>query len=321
MKAWHFLDSHNPLVLVDLDEPVPGEGEVVVNVRAAGLCHSDVSIMKGVLRVHTKTPIVLGHEVAGVVSQLGQGVTGVKIGDKVGLVSNRASMLSGGPIDCPGVSRDGGYATKTIGRVGFMVPIPDGVSFEQAAAGTDAGKTSYRAVKVVGDVKPGTRVGIIGLGGLGLVGARIAVILGAEVFAAELKREVWPKAMNLGVTQCFERVCELAPLKLDVIVDFAGAATTTADAIEAVRPEGRVVQVGQASREATISLHSLTLKAVHLVGSLGGTGEDIAAVYDLIARGQLSPTISVISFDAIPEGLERLRSGTVEGRLVARVSG
>jgi alcohol dehydrogenase, propanol-preferring len=320
MKAWHFLDSHNPLVLVDVDEPVPAEGEVVVAVRAAGLCHSDVSIMKGVLQVHTKTPIVLGHEVSGVVSRVGAGVADVQIGDKVALVSNRASMLSGGPVDCPGVSRDGGYAMKTIGKVGFMVPIPHGVSFEQAAAATDAGKTSYHAVKVAGEVRRGTRIGIIGLGGLGLIGARIAVILGAEVFAAEPKRRVWPMAADLGVIQCFESVSELAPFKLDVIVDFAGAGTTTADAIEAVRPEGRVVQVGQACREATISIHALTLKAVHLVGSLGGTGEDIAAVLDLIASGQLSPTIGVISFDEIPAGLERLRKGDVEGRLVAHVS-
>jgi D-arabinose 1-dehydrogenase-like Zn-dependent alcohol dehydrogenase len=209
---------------------------------------------------------------------------------------------------------------KTIGKVGFMVPIPAGVSFEQAAAGTDAGMTSYHAIKIAGEVKRGTKLGIIGLGGLGLIGARIAVILGADVFAVERKRHVWPKALDLGVAQCFETVSELAPFKLDVIVDFAGAGATTADAIEAVRPEGRVVQVGQACREATISIHALTLKAVHLVGSLGGTGEAIAAELDLIASGQLSPTIGVISFDEIPAGLERLRKGDVEGRLVAHVS-
>jgi propanol-preferring alcohol dehydrogenase len=194
-----------------------------------------------------------------------------------------------------------------------LTPIPDRVSFEQAAAGTDAGKTSYRAVKVAGEVEQGTRVGIIGLGGLGLLGARIAVILGAEVFAAEPKEQVWSKALELGVTNCFADVSELAPLKLDVIIDFAGVGTTTAGAIEAVRPEGRVVQVGLARREATISIHSLALMAVHLVGSVGGTGEDIAAVYELIASGQLSPEIGVISFEEIPDGLERHKAGTVEG--------
>lgn len=109
----------------------------------------------------------------------------------------------------------------------------------------------------------------------------------------------------------------MVPLRLDVICDFAGRGSTTAGAIEAVRSEGRVVQVGQAVRDATISIHALTLKAVELVGSLGGTGDDIAAVYALIASGQLTPTIETIGFDDIPAGLDRLARGALEGRLVA----
>lgn len=316
MRAWHFTGPGFPLELVDIVDPTPGPGEVLLDVKAAGLCHSDVSIMKGVLDVTSKSPLVLGHEVAGIVSRVGPGVTEVAIGDAVGLAFDRDAAMRG-EIDTPGVSRDGGFAMKTIGTSGFLVPIPEGVSFAQAAAGTDAGMTAYHAVKAVGQVGPGMKVGIIGLGGLGLLAARIAVILGAEVYAAEPKVALWSKAQALGVAGCVADVLELQPRQLDVICDFAGRAGTTAGAIEAVRSEGRVVQVGQGVRDATISIHALTLKAVELIGSLGGTGEDIAAVYALIASGQLEPTIETITFDDIPDGLERLKTGSLEGRLVA----
>lgn len=319
MKAWHFVAPGTPLELVDITEPIPGEGEVLVDIKAAGLCHSDVSIMKGVLDVTSKSPLVLGHEVAGVVSRIGPGVTGVAVGDRVGLAFDRDAAMRG-EIDTPGVSRDGGFTMKTIGKAGFLVPMPEGVSFAQAAAGTDAGMTAYHAVKVAGQVGPGMKVGIIGLGGLGLLAARIAVILGAEVYAADPKASLWPKAQQLGVVDCVADVLELAPHGLDVICDFAGRGTTTAGAIEVVRSEGRVVQVGQAVRDATISIHALTLKAVELIGSLGGTGEDIADIYALIASGQLTPTIEIIGFDDIPAGLERLKVGSLEGRLVAEYS-
>jgi len=316
MKAWHFLGPGQPLERVDIDVPVPGTGEVLVDIKAAGLCHSDVSIMKGVLDVTSKSPLVLGHEVAGIVVQIGPGVEDVAIGDPVGLAFDRAAAMRG-EIDTPGVSRDGGFAASVIGKTGFLVPIPAGVSFAQAAAGTDAGMTAYHAIKVAGRVGPGMKVGIVGLGGLGLLAARIAVILEAEVYAAEPKEDLWQKARSIGVADCFADVLEMAPLRLDVICDFAGRGSTTAGAIEAVRSEGRVVQVGQAVRDATISIHALTLKAVELVGSLGGTGDDIAAVYALIASGQLNPTIEAIGFDDIPAGLDRLARGALEGRLVA----
>lgn len=141
MRAWQFFNPQRPLALVEIDEPTPAEGEVVLDIKAAGLCHSDVTVMEGPgMAWLKKTPVVLGHEVAGVVTRLGPGVTEVKLGDRVGLV------WGGSADDCPGVSRDGGYAEKTIGKVGFMVPIPDEVTFEQAAAGTDAGMSSHSAV-------------------------------------------------------------------------------------------------------------------------------------------------------------------------------
>jgi propanol-preferring alcohol dehydrogenase len=195
--------------------------------------------------------------------------------------------------------------------------LPDAVDFVQAATATDAGQTAHGAVIGAGKVRADERVGIIGLGGLGLTGARIAVLAGAQVYAADPKHDTWGMAKELGVHQIFEDPSELAGLDLDVIVDFAGFGTTTADAITAVRPAGRVIQVGLGSSEATIPTSQLVLKAVTLRGARGGRPRDFEAVIDLIAKGDLSIHATTTTFEDIPQAIERLKDGDVLGRIVA----
>src|SRR5262249_19124277 len=157
----------------------------------------------------------LGHEVAGVITEVGPGVTAFKPGDRI--------VASGDEAFCPGWSADGGYATHCLLATSCAAPLPDGVDFVQGAAATDAGQTSYGAVMGAGGLKPGMRVGIVGLGGLGMTGARIAVVNGAaEVYAAEPRREAWDIALGQGVKEVVEDVMGLAPYELDLIVDFAG---------------------------------------------------------------------------------------------------
>jgi propanol-preferring alcohol dehydrogenase len=313
MKAWQYTTPGIPLLETEVAVPVPGAGEVLIDVKAAGLCHTDVGIVEGwSAGMLNHTPITLGHEVAGVISALGEGVTGFAIGDRVGLFSEG---LTG-----PGIGKDGGFAPETIGRVSELVRMPDSVPFDQAAAGTDAGATSYHAVKIVGRVEKGMKVGIIGLGGLGQIGARVAVLLGAEVYAAEVNTDVHAYAREIGVSTVVTLVTELAGLGLDVVIDFAGAAGTTSGALGAVKAGGRVVQIGVAEPNASIDLLSLVMKQVELVGSLGGSKADIEAVYELLASGELNPRVTTIGFDEIGDGMERLRRGEIRGRLVAVAS-
>jgi propanol-preferring alcohol dehydrogenase len=313
MKGWQFTTTGEPLTLVEKPDPKAAPGEVVIDVRAAGLCHSDVGALEdpGWLEIITTRPVILGHEVAGVISEVGEGVTSFKVGDRVGVCPSTPTL--------PGYVRDGGYANKTTARVEDIVRIPDNVSFEHAAAGTDAGMTSYHAVMVAGQTKAGMKVGIIGLGGLGQVGARIAVVAGAEVYAADVSEKARALGAEIGVKQVFTDVREF-PLDLDVIVDFAGFGTTTAGAIEVIKPGGRVVQVGMGRLEATINTRLLIVKAVQLVGSVGGDVHDVKAVYDLYASGKLTPLIVPTTFEEIPAGLDRLHEGGVTGRLVAVMS-
>jgi alcohol dehydrogenase, propanol-preferring len=316
MRAWQFTGTDEPLVLADVEEPSAGRGEVVVDVRAAGLCHTDVGVLhdEGWLSTLAKRPITMGHEVAGVISEVGDGVSEWQVGDRVGLCPTTE-------VGAPGFGFDGGFGEKVALGQEALVRIPDDVSMAQGAAGTDAGMTSHHAVVEVGQVTEGDKVGIIGLGGLGQIGARVAALAGAEVYVAEVNESVWPLAEELGATATARSIAEFADVGLDVIVDFAGFGTTTAEAIETVRMGGRVVQVGMGRLEATISTKALILSKVALLGSNGGTKEDVASVYRHLANGDLDPAITTIGFDDIPEGLERLDRGEVVGRLVAEFGG
>jgi propanol-preferring alcohol dehydrogenase len=313
MKAWLFTGAREPLQLIERDNPQPGAGEVLLEVRAAGLCHSDVGRMDGTLTpfMPKKPPIILGHEIAGVIAELGAGVTDYRIGDRV--------VASGTIAYCPGRQSDGGYATHCLLPTHCLIPLPENVSFVQGAAATDAGQTSHSALMQAGGLCPGQRVGIVGLGGLGMTAARIAVINGARVYAAEPRKEAWAPAKERGVIEIVEDVRALAPYGLDLIVDFAGFGETTAGAISAVRPGGLVVQVGLGRTEATISTMELIGKGVTLRGSGGGRPQDTQGVLGHMETGALSIEASTIGFDEIPAGLERLERGGVVGRIVAEL--
>ena len=312
MKAWQFTNTHEPLVLNEVPDPVAGEGEVVLEMKAAGLCHSDVGLLEdeGWLSMLAKRPITIGHENAGVVAEVGPGVTGFQVGDRVGVCPTTAA-------GAPGYSFDGGFAPKMLVPAEALVPLPDNVDFLNGAAATDAGMTSHAAVITQGGVKAGDTVGIIGLGGLGQIGAKVAVLAGADVYVAEVNEKVWPLAEEIGAKGVKKSIAEFEDVTFDVIVDFAGFDTTTAQAVDIIRRDGTVVVVGMGRLESTISTKSLILNQARLVGSNGGTKEDVAGVYEYMATGKLNPTITRISFDEIPEGIEKLRKGEVVGRLVA----
>lgn len=310
MKAWQFIGVGQPLTLQDVDEPVPGPYDVVIDNKAAGLCHTDVAILDGPQAwLVPSLPQTLGHEFAGIVSDIGHLVTTVAVGDRVS-----CSMA----VDTPGIGCDGGYAPKVRIPERLCVPIPDGLSFADAAAGSDAGATAYTSVHDAAQIQPGEKVGIIGIGGVGSFGARVAVLAGAEVYVAEPKKTLHDEALSWGVTACVTDTSDLAPFDLDAIIDYAGYGTTTAKAVEVVKARGRVVLVGQGIDTTTLNTTLLISKYLKVIGS--GIDSDkgpVTNVYRLMLAGQLEPLITRITFDQIGEGIERLRAGTVRGRQVA----
>ena len=320
MKGWLYTAPHVAPKLIEKEDPHAGPGEVVVDIKACGLCHSDVGMLENdeMAAVFMKAPNIFGHEGAGIVSEVGEGVTCVKVGDRVGI----GSQSPDDPYDIIGCSRDGCYATKTVAPADWCVPLPENVSFVVGAAGSDAGGTSYHALFTLGQAKAGMKVGIIGIGGLGQFAAQMAMIAGCEVYAADTSEEARELAKNIGCANVHADANDLAEDQPNLILDFAGYDATIRAAAASAAPGGVVVIVGmgQAGGKVTINFDDILNKDLTIKGMLGGVKEDVAGVYEYFATGRLHPQLNVIKFEQVGEGLEMLKRGEVKGRLVAEVN-
>jgi propanol-preferring alcohol dehydrogenase len=178
--------------------------------------------------------------------------------------------------------------------------------------------TSYTAVVYYGEVSAGDRVGILGLGGLGMIGARIAVARGATVYGVEPREMLWEEGRSKGLADVFGDVSELQGLDLDVIIDFAGFSSTVAGAINVVKTGGRVVCVGVGESEWTIDAVEVVSRSIDVRGAtVAGNPSHLEEVLKMFATGDLHISAENISFADIPDGLGRLQRGEVKGRLVA----
>lgn len=242
-------------------------------------------------------------------------MTGFSVGDRVG-VALISHPIEDGIFYAPGLAVDGGYAEQTVAHVSTLVAVPDNVSFAQAAVATDSVATAYHAVRSSAEVRQGQTVGIIGLGGLGLNGVRVAALQSAKVYGVDINRATFVPARQMGAAGCFTDIAELKALHPDVIVDFAGTGSTTAAAIEAVRAGGRVVVIGLEAGTAEINISSMVMRSIQLHGSLGASKADLVEVYNLISAGDLRPTIEEVALSDVPAALDRLHRGEVTGRLV-----
>ncbi|SCO78320.1 ADH2-Alcohol dehydrogenase II [Fusarium oxysporum] len=321
MKAFSYENPTNGLQLKDLPVPEPDDDSVLIEVKAAGICHSDCHIVSGHGDDYiAKKPIVLGHEVAGMIKNLGRNVSGFQIGDAVTLallmhpVSER---VSGAYV---GLSFDGGYGQYVVAPQKILVKIPEGISFAQAAVATDALATSYHAVVGEGSARPGLTMGVVGLGGLGMHGLQFACLKGSTVYGFDVNEAKFDQAKSYGAKDCFMALEDAtnADIAFDVIVDFVGHSTTTSTAIKAVKPGGKVVTVGLASSDVTIPSNTgsgYILKGVTIVGSIGASMQDLKDVLTLLAEGAIKPELTEVAFEEIPETIKRLAKGTVTGRV------
>ena len=315
LKGWQFNGTDQPLEWVEKEMPELKSGYCLIKVLACGLCHSDTSALHdpGWLEL-ISTPRILGHETAGEIVAVADDVKNFQVGDRVAIWP-MYSTIDG---TAQGYTRDGGYANYTAAPEDVLVKVPDNVDIVQAAASTDAGMTSYHAVMDRAEAGPGKKVGIIGVGGLGRVGTRIAVLSGAEVYCATRKQQAQEDAMALGACKTAASILDFKDDQLDVIVDFAGAGKTTSDALLAVKPGGRVVVVGMTKLETTVNTNAMINMQTELRGSVGGTKESIENVIALMASGDLKISVVETTLDKVSEGLDLLNGAGVPGRLVMR---
>jgi propanol-preferring alcohol dehydrogenase len=327
------------LVLEDVPTPRPGPGQVVIRVIGAGFCHSDIHVIDGDIRVLPRMPLTLGHENAGIVHDVGLGVTGVREGDAVAVFGGWGCghcdyCVTGHEQLCetpqwPGLSmQDGGYAEYLlVPHERYLVKLTT-ISPAAAAPLTDAALTPYRAIrKALPFLEPDHYALVIGLGGLGQYGMKILRLLsGARVIAVDVSPAKLRMAEELGASHALNgRDPELAAKIRDLTrgrgvsaaFDFVGSETTLALAVASTRSLGKVSQIGLAGGAARMKVLENTKFEVLFEATLWGTVKELREVIALAESGQLtSIPIEVQPLERINDVYARLKRGEITGRAV-----
>ena len=333
MKAAVIHEYKQPLSIEDAEIPKPGPDEILIKVEACGVCHSDLHIAEGdwthLLRI-IKRPLIPGHEVVGLVVEKGEAVTELQIGDRVGVAwthwtcgecelckDDHENLCTHQAIT--GATVDGGYAEFIKAKASHSLKVPENLSSEEAAPLFCAGVTVYRAIKNSG-VKPGKRLVVFGIGGLGHLAVQIAKTFGAEVIAVDIAEDKLEFARSLGATTTFNATKEdvvKAIKKLGgahVAVVTSGAKKAYDQAFYAMRSSGRLVVVGMPAEDLTFP--AIMMREVQIGSSATGTRRDLREVLDLAAAGSVRCTFETRSLEEINAVFDEMRRGQITGRVV-----
>jgi propanol-preferring alcohol dehydrogenase len=345
MKALRLLAWRSDPELVEVPDPVPGPGQVVVRVGGAGACHSDLHLMRefdtGVLP--WGPPFTLGHENAGWVHALGDGVTGLEIGRAVavygpwGCGSCTRCLLgietlcedtahAPVPMGGGGLGLDGGMAEfMLVPSARHLLPLPESLTPVEAAPLTDAGLTPYHAVRrSIQKLIPGTTAVVIGVGGLGHLGIQILkATTAARVVAVDLKDKALSLANEIGADLSLApepgTAAEIRSFTsgrgADVVVDFVGSDATLALAAAVTRSLGDLTIVGIAGGTLPVSFFSVPYE-VSIQTTYWGSRPELIEVLDLGARGLLRPKITTFALDDALDAYSTLEAGGLDGRAV-----
>lgn len=329
MRAARLHSIGSELTIDDIPKPIAAPGEVVVSVVAAGICGSDLHIIDGENPLPTY-PRVLGHEIAGEVDEIGEGVVLFARGDRVCIDflltcgdcrfcrSGRESLCAN--REGIGVQRDGGFAEYVAVPERNLVRVPDGVPLEHAAIATDALATPFHAISKRARVRPGQGAVVIGLGGLGLNAVRLLTVFGADPIVGidpdEGSRE---RAVRAGAHFVFDPRGEelgtwLARRRSEIATafDFVGAAATVEQACRVVARGGRVVVVGLGAETLRMPPATAVVREeLEVVGSYSFEREEIRDLMAMLERGDVDVSDSIshrIGLEDVNEGIHRLRS-------------
>jgi len=346
LKAAQITEPNKPLKISEIDTPTPTGNQVVVKVKAVGVCHSDLHLWEGgydtgdgfmkVTDRGVKFPVIPGHEIVGTVSAIGDSVEGINVNDEV-LVYPWI-----GCGDCPtckkgdtnlceapkslGVFQDGGYAEYSlIPDYKFLAKI-SGIDLDGAASLACSGLTAYTAVKKAITNSP-ENILIVGAGGLGLMGVQIAKALSnANIICADLTDDKLQKAKEMGAdhiintkdSEASKNIMSVCNEKgADSVIDFVNAPPTVKLDLSVIRKRGNIVLVGLFGGAVDLPLVSIPLKAITIQGAYTGNYNDMIELIDLAKRGVIKPIVSKhYSMDEANTALEDLKNRKVIGRSV-----
>ncbi|MGQ9583183.1 MAG: alcohol dehydrogenase catalytic domain-containing protein [Thermoplasmatota archaeon] len=330
MRAAVFHDKSQPLKLEIVPIPAFGDNDVLVKVAACGLCRTDLHYLQG-LPTAKKPPIILGHEISGIVEQMGAGVTRFKKGDRVlippvfacgtchycrtgrGTICEKQTMV--------GNHRDGGFAEYISVPASDIFALPEPIPLLEGCIISDAISTPYHAVVNRGRVQPGEKVLVLGCGGVGLSLVQMAALAGGSVVAVDIFDEKLEQARRFGASEVVnarkveslsKAIKKMTGGGADIAFEVIGNPPTIEEAFKAVRWGGRVIVVGYTHEDVRLNAGRIMFCEIEVKGSLGCGLQDYPRIIEMARTGRLRVREMVthrFKLDEINEGFRNLESG------------
>ena len=341
VNAYAATSATSPLTATTIERRDVGSHDVLIEIKFAGICHSDIHTARGEWGPVTY-PLVTGHEIAGIVTQVGSAVTKHTVGDRVGvgcmvdscgecrycLAGEEQFCVQGNVGTYAAMGKDGqltlgGYATHVVVTEGFVLQIPDGLALDVAAPLLCAGITTYSPLNHWG-AGPGRRVAVVGLGGLGHMGVQIAHAMGAEVTVLSQSLKKQEDGLRLGADHYYatsdpETFTTLAG-SFDLILNTVSAVIDVDAYLSLLAVDGALVNVGAPPAPLSINAFSLIGARRSYAGSLIGGIRETQERLDFCAEHHLGAEIEVIGADRINEAYERVLASDVRYRFVIDAS-
>jgi propanol-preferring alcohol dehydrogenase len=329
MRAAVLYDYGRPLKLEDATAPAIGPKDALINIKACGICHTDINYMDGI-KPTGKLPIILGHEPAGTISRVGKDVKGFNEGDRVVvyyfLSCGECKYCRTGKENlCErrqtvGVTVDGGFAEYLKVPTKALVKLPDEIPFEEGATLACSGMTPYHALKDIAKLDIGETLAVYGTGGLGMNAIQIAKALNARyIVAVDIVKEKLDAAKKLGAEFIINALEENPSARIkeftngegvDVAIQTTPIPKLTEQALESVGKGGRVLVVGWGTKEAMLQINTMDIlvKEAKIMGVVGGTKQNLVELVELARSGKIKSIVShKIPLDQINSGIEMLR--------------
>jgi NADPH:quinone reductase-like Zn-dependent oxidoreductase len=339
MKAVVFEQHGGPAVLdyKEVPDPKPGRGDVLIEVKATSVNHIDIFLRRGMPGIKVTMPKIVGSDAAGIIRETGPDVSGLAAGQRVtinpGISCGRCEFCTAGfgsqcvSYAMVGENRDGAYAELVAVPAHIVLPIPDSLSFEAAAAAPLVFLTAWSMMVGKGNIRPGEDVLILGAGaGVGTAAIQIAKLAGCRVYATASTDEKLERARKLGADVLINYKNEEFDKKIrdltnkrgvDVVVDYVGA-DTWVRSLRSARKGGRVLTCGATTGFAPqTDLRQIFFRQVQVIGSTMGSHREFLEVMKCIFRGELTPVIDkVLHLSEARKAHELVEERAIFGKIV-----
>ncbi len=316
----------------DVPTPHAGTNQVLIKIHASGICYTDVHITKGALGV--KFPYTIGHEPAGEIVAIGEGVTTRKVGDRVGVpwvqsTCGRCEWCQRGKLFfCPnqiatGINIAGSHAEYMVAYADATQLLPNGLSYDQAAPIFCAGYTVYSGLRFA-DPKPHERVAVVGIGALGHLGIQYSKAAGFETIAVTHSKDKEELAYKLGADSVVadgKGLLEDQGRGADVILATSNSYKAIADSIKGLRPDGRLILMGASATNETLTLSpelytNVLFKRDRLIGSTQNDREHLYEALDYVAKGKVRVMTEIFPLEEISNAYDKVSNGNVRFKAV-----